>query len=155
MKRIAIAGIIILIAGLPALTNSTCNNATKTVAFLIPWGKMTAELNKEIIKIKRYDMEMVKMNVSYEPYFIQFFPVFTEIHLTDAPAWLSVIISTPEFYLQPEETKTINIYFKVNEEVENGTQGIVKFEIDGKNILLPSLLEIDSYYASVVVIKTR
>ncbi|HEC82741.1 MAG TPA: hypothetical protein ENI53_02525 [Thermoplasmatales archaeon] len=129
------------------------SNVIKTHAFQIPWGKMDAELSKEVIKIGRYEMETVKMNISYEPYLIQFFPVSAEICLIDAPSWLSVIISTPQFYLQPREIKVIDIYLKVKEYVENGIQELVKFEIKGKNIFLPSLLEIDSCYASLVAIK--
>jgi len=129
------------------------SNVIKTLTFPIPWGKMNADLSKEAIKIERYDMETVKMNISYEPYLLQFFPVFAEICLIDVPSWLSVIISTPRFYLQPGEIKVINIYLKVKEDVENGTQGLVKFEIKGKNIFLPSLLEIDSCYVSLVAIK--
>jgi len=129
------------------------SNVIRTLTLPIPWGKMEADLSEEAIKIGRYDMETVKMNISYEPYFLQFFPVFAEICLIDVPPWLSVTISTPRFSLQPGEVKVVNIYLKIKEDVENGTKGHVKFEIKGKNIFLPSLLEIDSCYVSLVAIK--
>ena len=153
IKPIAVIIFLLIASLLPVTTSMVYSSNVVKTSCQIPWGKMDAELSKEVMQISIYDMETVKMNISYKPYFIQFFPVWVDIHLVDAPAWLSVIISEPQFYLQPGEVKTISIYLKVNEDVENGTQGVIKFEIDGRNILLPSLLEIDSCYAFLVAIK--
>ena len=154
IKPMAVIILLLIVSLLPITTSRIySSNVVKAHAFPIPWGKMDAELSKEVIKIRRYDMETVKMNISYKPYFIQFFPVFVGIYLVDAPSWLSVTISMPQFYLQPGEVKTASIYLRVNEDIKNGTEGIIEFEIDGRNILLPSLLEIDSCYAFLVAIK--
>jgi len=119
----------------------------------ISWGEMDAQVDKPVIQIERYSSEIVKMNITYRPYFIQYFPVIVNVSVVRAPPWLVVVPSVREFIIQRGETRTITIVLAVNEDVYNGTNGLVMLEICGRNVILPSLLDIAPARISFAVVK--
>ena len=151
MKRVIAIFIFFLL--MPSFIPAEKNPAIKENSPSIVWGEMQGNIEKEIVKVKRYELETIKINISYHPFFFQYFPVIGEIWITDAPPWLYVTTSVKEFSLLPGEVKTIDIYLIVNEEIKNGTTGEVNFEIDGRTIVFSGFLEILPAYPSFYVIK--
>jgi len=119
----------------------------------ILWGEMDAQVDKPVVQIERYGSEIEGVNITYQPYFIQFFPVMVNVSVVRASPWLKAVPSVKEFIIQRGETRTINIVLAVNEDVDNGTNGLVMLEICGRNLILPSLLDIAPARISFAVVK--
>ncbi len=132
------------------------NSSIPLFSFHMPsilWGEMDAQVDKPVVQIERYGSEIEGVNITYQPYFIQFFPVMVNVSVVRAPSWLETVPSVKEFIIQRGETRTINIVLAVNEDVDNGTNGLVMLEICGRNLILPSLLDIAPARISFAVVK--
>jgi len=137
-------------------TRAEGNNSTFVSSFHITpilWGELCAQVDKQVIQIERYSTKIVNMNITYRPYFIQYFPVWVEISVVHAPPWLVVVPSVKEFIIQRGETRTVKIHLAIIEDVENGTNDFVMLEIYGRNLILPSLLDIAYARTSFAVVK--
>lgn len=130
--------------------NESCN-ISKNGLNSIPWGEMQATIAKSMVEMKKYDWKIVQMNISYKPYFFQYFPIIGEVSLAYAPPWLLVIPSIREFILFPGEIKIVNITLMVREDVENGTVDTVEFIIFGRTIAFSTFLEILPAHPSLIV----
>jgi len=64
-----------------------------------------------------------------------------------------VVPSVKEFIIQRGETRTVKIHLAIIEDVENGTNDFVTLEIYGRNVILPSLLDIAPARISFAVVK--
>ncbi len=137
-----------------ASTRAESNNSTPTSSFHvtpIPWGEMQAQMEEQVVNVSRYGGGRVHMAVSYQPFFFQYFPVWVEINVANSPSWLIVTPSQKTFVLQQGETETDDINLAVSDDVEAGTIGLVELEVEGRTIILPSLLDVSSDRASFIV----
>jgi hypothetical protein len=117
----------------------------------ISWGQMQAEMAEQEVTVTRYGGGEVQMAVSYEPYFVQYFPVWAEVSVVRAPSWLAVSPSQTQFPLQPGETKTDDLTLALSDDVETGAVGLVEIEVEGQTTILPSLLAINAAHATFIV----
>jgi len=100
----------------------------------LSWGEIDTQLDYDgIYYLGEHETGEVQLTIRYEPYFIAFYPIWTEIRITECPSWLVVIPHQKVFILQPRISKSIPVEMVVkSSDVKPGTTGEVTLEIIGE-----------------------
>lgn len=148
-----VSPIILLAAPSGTFSNSNSIDATNAdpSVIQISWGQMQAEMAEQEVTVTKYEGGEAHMAVSYEPYFFQYFPVWAEVSVVQAPPWLTISPAQVQFPLRQGETETDDIVLALNDDVNEGTIGLVEMEVEGRTTILPSLLAINEGRATFIV----
>lgn len=119
-------------------------------SYAIGWGEVSVTSSETTTYVDKFGQVSLPMTIEYVPYFFGTLPAKVDIAVSGAPAWLTVIPSTPNFVLTPNTPKTVDLIIVPNQyDVVAGTKQKVTVSVSGQLVtggllrsLDPSILEV-------------